>query len=240
MSTSTAAAWASSPRRSFVLIPLAAALGELMRRRSPFRGGAPGIALLAVGYGLYRAAGRHRAAQGGGGPGFAARPDRLVTTGPYAVVRNPMYLGHLLFLGGLVVLTRSPVALAGLAIQWQRLAKRARMDERRLADQFGHDYAEYVETVPRWLPLPASLASPYVLFHRIAEPASARIRSRVVELGLKSTIDFLNAETDGKDELARLGGAVTPALWDGRSLTVGEAAVALKLAAMQPEREDGW
>ncbi len=87
-------------------------------------------------------------------------------------------------------------------------------------------------------------ATGYTLFHRIGEPASARIRSRVVELGLKPRIDFQNAETDGKDELARLGGSVTPALWDGRALTVGEPAVALKLLIIQPEpgpeREDGW
>ena len=46
----------------------------------------------------------------------------------------------------------------------------------------------------------------YTLFHRVAEPESARIRSRVVELGLKTQIDFQNADTEGKDELARLGG----------------------------------
>jgi hypothetical protein len=77
------------------------------------------------------------------------------------------------------------------------------------------------------------------LFHRIAEPESARIRLRVVELGLKPRIDFLNAETDGEDELARLGGSATPALWDGRTLTVGEAAVARKLVALPADREDG-
>jgi len=80
----------------------------------------------------------------------------------------------------------------------------------------------------------------YTLFHRIAEPASARIRLRIVELGLTPRIDFQNAETDGRDELARLGGSVTPALWDGRSLTVGEDRVAQKLTAMRPDREDGW
>ena len=80
----------------------------------------------------------------------------------------------------------------------------------------------------------------YTLFHRIAEPASARIRLRVVELGLKPRIDFQNAETDGREELARLGGSITPALWDGRSLTVGEVAVSAKLVALSPQREDGW
>jgi cation diffusion facilitator family transporter len=78
----------------------------------------------------------------------------------------------------------------------------------------------------------------YTLFHRVAEPASARVRSRVVELGLKARIDFQNADTDGKDDLARLGGSVTPALWDGHVLTVGESAVAQKLTTLGPERDD--
>jgi pimeloyl-[acyl-carrier protein] methyl ester esterase len=76
----------------------------------------------------------------------------------------------------------------------------------------------------------------YTLFHRVAEPASARIRTRVVELGLKPRIDFQNAETEGKDELARLGGSVTPALWDGHTLTIGESDVARKLTRLGPER----
>ena len=84
----------------------------------------------------------------------------------------------------------------------------------------------------------------YTLFHRVAEPASARVRARVVVLGLKPRIDFQNADTDGKDELARLGGSATPALWDGHTLTVGEPAIARKLATLRPEpgpeREDGW
>lgn len=86
--------------------------------------------------------------------------------------------------------------------------------------------------------------SAYTLFHRVAEPASARIRQRVVDLGLKPRIDFQNADTDGQAELARLGGSLTPALWDGHMLTVGEAAVAKELLRIQPEpgpeREDGW
>ena len=83
----------------------------------------------------------------------------------------------------------------------------------------------------------SDLEPDHTLFHRIAEPASARIRLKVVELGLKARIDFQNAETDAKDDV-RLGSAPTPALWDGRTLTVGEDQVARKLGAMSPGQED--
>ncbi len=79
----------------------------------------------------------------------------------------------------------------------------------------------------------------YTLFHRIAESACARVRTRIVELGLKARIDFQNAETDGAAELARLGGGPTPALWDGRVLVEGEAAVGVVLARIAPGRRSG-
>ena len=223
-------AWSSSPRRTFVVLPIAAAGFEVLRGRSPFRGGVLGFAIMTAGYVLYRGAGSYREARGEGGPGFSIEPHALVTTGPYAVIRNPMYLGHHIFLAGLIACTRSPVALAGLFIQQSRFGERVRLDERRLADRFGHSYVDYVENVPRWLP--ALRSSPYVLFHRIAEADSARVRLRIVELGLKPRIDFQNAETDGKIELARLGADTTPALWDGRRLISGAGPVEYELLRM--------
>lgn len=230
-------AWRSSPQRSFVLIPIAAAASELARRRSPLRGGALGLVLMAAGYALYRGAGAYRQGEGGGGPGFEARPDRLVRTGPYGVVRNPMYLGHLAFLTGLVALTRSPLAIAGLALQWRRFDERVRLDEARLAARFGHEYAEYVDRVPRWLPRVGG--SPYVLYHRIAEPESAAVRRSVVRLGLKPRVDFENAETDGADALRALGGGPTPALWTGERLVAGREAIEAVLRAIAGGRRGG-
>src|SRR5258708_28915926 len=110
-----------------------------------------------------------------------------------------MYVGPLVFLGGLVALTRSPAALAAVALQWQRFAERVRLDERRLAGPFGHEDGEYVEHVPRWLPRPAFLTSPYVLFHRIAQAERARVRRLVVGLGRQPRISVENAETAARD-----------------------------------------
>lgn len=63
------------------------------------------------------------------------------------------------------------------------------------------------------------------LFHRVADGASARVRSRVVELGLEARIGFRNVHFDShRARLTELGGADAPAMWDGARLHVGEAA----------------
>ena len=144
--------FASSPFRTFVLAPalsLAAGAVASHGRLRPI-----GLPLLAAGYLLYRYAGLHRHRSGNTGDGFASTPEQLVTSGPYAFTRNPMYLGHLVFLTGLVLATRSPIALAAAVSQWRRLDARARADEDRLEELFGPGYAVYRARVARWLPAP--------------------------------------------------------------------------------------
>lgn len=142
---------AKSPVQTFVLIPLLTVLGEaLVGRRVRLRG--EWLLLCLAGYGLYRGAGRYRLAQGAGSEGFTRPPDKLVTSGPYAVTRNPMYLGHLLFLAGVALATGSPVAVAGFVYQWRRMSKRVRIDEERIERIFGDEYRQYTGRVPRWVP----------------------------------------------------------------------------------------
>jgi glutathione S-transferase len=75
-----------------------------------------------------------------------------------------------------------------------------------------------------------------VLYHRLADPASARIRARIVELGLKPRVDFQNVDTEGADAFAAHGGSRVPALWDGSRLHEGADAVLLALGAIiRPE-----
>jgi len=78
------------------------------------------------------------------------------------------------------------------------------------------------------------VTSGLVLYHRVADPASASIRRLIVERGLKSRIDFQNVDTDGAEAFAGHGGRAVPALWDGRRMHEGESAVRLVLDAMMP------
>lgn len=73
-----------------------------------------------------------------------------------------------------------------------------------------------------------------VLYHRLADPASAAIRAFIVEAGLKARIDFQNVDTEGAAEFAGRGGTAVPALWDGERLHVGADAVRRALGGIIP------
>ena len=74
--------------------------------------------------------------------------------------------------------------------------------------------------------------SGYVLYHRLDDPASAGVRRRIVELGLKPRVDFQNVDTEGQAAFAALGGGAIPALWDGHVLTHGAGDILLALGAI--------
>jgi protein-S-isoprenylcysteine O-methyltransferase Ste14 len=75
----------------------------------------------------------------------------LVTHGPFALVRHPMYLGIILAsVGGLLIyrtwtLLFTTVGFLGLAL-------RARREEQALAAEFGEQWEEYCRRVPGWIP----------------------------------------------------------------------------------------
>ena len=83
------------------------------------------------------------------------RPDhQLVRTGPFAMVRHPIYLALLLYLIGLAaalghwgqLVVAMPLYLAGTLI-------RIRDEEALLRAQFGEEHAHYVRDVPALIPL---------------------------------------------------------------------------------------
>ena len=142
----------STSHRTFIVYPMAIVAVEwlLHRGRLPF---VPWFApLLAWGYLQYRLAGGYRLATGGGGPGMSVPPERLVTTGPYRFTRNPMYLGHLIFMLGLALTFKSWLAGALLLFHLFWFHRRALDDEAQLRCLFGESYAGYVARVKRWIP----------------------------------------------------------------------------------------
>ncbi len=70
----------------------------------------------------------------------------------------------------------------------------------------------------------------YELFHRIADPGSARARRFAVDYGLESRIRFRNLHYEEVEaDFRARGGETTPALWDGERLTQGAEAVLSRL-----------
>lgn len=111
-----------------------------------------GLPLLAWGYLQYRWVGTYRTALGGGGPGISVPPQRIVEAGPYRWVRNPMYLGHLIFLAGLALWLRSWIGMGLFVFHAFWFQRRVREDERHLEALFGAPYRDYCARVKRWIP----------------------------------------------------------------------------------------
>jgi protein-S-isoprenylcysteine O-methyltransferase Ste14 len=87
-------------------------------------------------------------------------PKLLLTTGPYAFSRHPMYLAELALWLGWVFLFGSPTVLLGFVALCAGVSMVARREERTLEAIFGGEYREYEARVPRWLGRPVGLTLP--------------------------------------------------------------------------------
>lgn len=142
----------STSNRTFIVWPLALLAVEALLQGGWPRLNAWALPLLAWGYLQYRWVGTFRTRTGGGGPGISVPPERIVERGPYRWVRNPMYLGHLIFFAGLALALRSWVGAAVFAFHVVWFDRRVREDERHLAERFGESYRDYCRRVKRWIP----------------------------------------------------------------------------------------
>jgi protein-S-isoprenylcysteine O-methyltransferase Ste14 len=141
-----------TPIRTFVVYPVVALIWELAAKGNHFEANLWFVPLMLWGYLQYRLCGRYRVKQGGGGPGLETPPERLVATGFYAYTRNPMYLGHVIFLIGVTLTLQSWLAALitiGTAI-WFHI--RVVGDERKLIERLGEPYVVYLRNVKRWIP----------------------------------------------------------------------------------------
>jgi protein-S-isoprenylcysteine O-methyltransferase Ste14 len=97
--------------------------------------------------------------KGKGGPAvfgkikLMAETSSLVTTGPYALCRNPMHLGLVLLYVGLSCAVNSLYSLViPLVFGVFAYAFAIFLDEPRLRRDFGAEFAQWASTTPRFLP----------------------------------------------------------------------------------------
>jgi protein-S-isoprenylcysteine O-methyltransferase Ste14 len=77
----------------------------------------------------------------------------LVASGPFAYLRNPLYVGNIAIWVGFALTARLiwlvPVIVVVLGLQYHAIV---RWEERLLESRLGGAYREYAARVPRWLP----------------------------------------------------------------------------------------
>ena len=85
------------------------------------------------------------------------RSDRLgplIASGPFARLRNPLYVGNIALWVGFALAARlvwlAPVILVLLALEYHAIV---RWEETLLESRLGQAYRDYAARVPRWMPL---------------------------------------------------------------------------------------
>jgi len=105
-----------------------------------------GLAIAVVGFGLFVWSSRVLAGDGDF-KGLASR--RLVTRGPYALMRHPQDTGWAIMLLGVAVAGRSPIALALVALFVLFVDRLWRIDEQHLLRRFAEPWKQYAASTPR-------------------------------------------------------------------------------------------
>jgi protein-S-isoprenylcysteine O-methyltransferase Ste14 len=140
--------------RGWVYVPFAAAAlllrwGEV---DAPLATWPAGLALMATGVALRFSCIRR---MGGAARTHKHKAKRLVDSGPYAWVRNPLYVANTTAFLGFIVLCGLPwFALASWLLLWAYYHAIARYEETVLAETFGEEFQEYRRRTPLWIPRP--------------------------------------------------------------------------------------
>jgi protein-S-isoprenylcysteine O-methyltransferase Ste14 len=82
----------------------------------------------------------------------AQRAGHLATTGPYASLRHPQYVGFVLIMFGFLMQWPTLPTLIMFPLLVTMYARLARREEREMRAAFGEEYARYVEVTPAFVP----------------------------------------------------------------------------------------
>jgi protein-S-isoprenylcysteine O-methyltransferase Ste14 len=79
-------------------------------------------------------------------------PQKLVVSGPYRYVRNPLYDTDMTVIASTALLTQNWFLVLTLSIYIAQLIMQLRLEERELKQRFGAPYERYLKLVPRFIP----------------------------------------------------------------------------------------
>ncbi len=84
----------------------------------------------------------------------AQQTHTLATTGPYAYVRHPQYMGFILIMIGFLLQWPTLLTLIMFPILVMMYVRLARREEREVQEEFGEAYIRYAANTPRFFPRP--------------------------------------------------------------------------------------
>jgi protein-S-isoprenylcysteine O-methyltransferase Ste14 len=76
----------------------------------------------------------------------------LIASGPYAIVRHPIYTGLLVAFIGSAMARGEWRGVLAVLIAWVALWRKLRLEERWMGERFGQQYEAYCRRVPALLP----------------------------------------------------------------------------------------
>jgi protein-S-isoprenylcysteine O-methyltransferase Ste14 len=88
------------------------------------------------------------------GRGVFLGADRLVTDGPYRIMRNPIYFGALLIFLGAALISGVFLSIICIGIGFLFFIPYIKKEEKELYHKFGEAYLEYKKEVPPLIPIP--------------------------------------------------------------------------------------
>jgi protein-S-isoprenylcysteine O-methyltransferase Ste14 len=77
---------------------------------------------------------------------------KLIRTGPYSLVRHPIYTGILFGIAGTAIIIGEPVGLIAFLLILVISLWKIQMEEKYLQEEFGEDYTRYKKEVPALIP----------------------------------------------------------------------------------------
>lgn len=85
--------------------------------------------------------------------GYLDKLERLITGGPFALCRNPLYIGSFFISVGYFIICGNPVILTICVILfWVFHCGAVIHEEKMLREKFGQDFLNYCKAVPRFIP----------------------------------------------------------------------------------------